>query len=73
MAFYTVGSDYAELEDFQKFSYAEDKSNGVWAYEHATWDYEETAVIDEAILEGIPETIVFTVSGNKIVTWEAAE
>lgn len=73
MAFYTVGSDYAGLEDFQKFSYGEDKSNGVWAYENATWDYENTAVIDASILEGVPSTIVFTVSGNKIVTWEAAE
>ena len=73
IAYYTVGSDYAELEDFQKFSYAEDKSNGIWAYKYATWDCEDSAVINDAILEGIPKTVVFTVSGNKIITWEAAE
>ena len=72
IATYTVGSDYANLEPFQQFSYAEDKGNGVWAYADTTWDYSD-AVIDDAILEGVPETVEFTVSGNQIVTWKALD
>lgn len=72
IAIYTVGSDYSDIEEFQNFSFAEDKGNGVWAYKSATYDYED-AVIDERILEGVPDTVVFTVSGNKLVSWEAAE
>ena len=72
IAVYNVGSDYADLEQFQQFSYAEDKGNGVWAYENAPYDYED-AEINGNILTGVPETIVFTVSGNKIVSWEGAE
>lgn len=73
MAFYNVGSDYADLEEFQKFSYAEDKSCGIWAYKSMTYEYEETAVVTEAVVENLPESIEITVSGNKIETWKIAE
>lgn len=69
VAIYTVGEDYAGLEEFQQFSFAEDKGNGVWAYENATYDYED-AVITEEILTGVPETVTFTVDGSRIVNWE---
>lgn len=72
IAVYNVGADYAQLGQFRQFSYAEDKSNGVWAYENTTYDYSE-AEINEAILTDVPGTVVFTVSGNKIVSWEAVE
>ena len=68
--FYSVGADYAGNEDFSRFSLADDKSCGIWAYAHATWDYESEAVIDERVVEDIPDTITFTLDGNKIVTWE---
>ena len=72
LAFYNVGADYADNEDFRRFSYAEDKGNGVWAYKNATWDYEAEAEINEAILEGVPDTVDITVSGKKIVSWKEA-
>ena len=61
LAFYTVGADYADNEDFNCFSFAEDKGNGIWAYENATWDYEAEAEINEAILEGVPDSIDITI------------
>lgn len=72
IAVYDVGSVYAELEQFQQFSFAEDKSSGVWAYENTTYDYSD-AEINEAILADVPENVMFTVSGSKIVSWEAVE
>lgn len=72
IAVYNVGADYAQLEQFRQFSFAEDKSNGVWAYKNTTYDYSD-AEINEAVLADVPETVRFTVSGNKIVLWETVE
>ena len=73
VAIYEVGSDYAGSEAFQQFSYAEDKGNGVWAYQSVPYEYESTAEVLADILNDVPETVEFTVSGSKIVTWEAIE
>ena len=72
-AFYNVGSDLSQLEDFQAFSYAEDGSCGIWAYEFSSYEYEETAVILEDVIENLPEAMEITVSGKKILSWEAVE
>lgn len=66
-AVYYVGSDYADQEKFRKFSYAEDKGNGEWTA--GEWATEN--IVPE-ILENVPSG-VFTISGNKIVTWSVLE
>ena len=65
-----VGEDYADLDAFKAFSYAEDGSSGVWAYASVTYDYEDEAEILEDVIENLPSSIDFTVSGNKITGWE---
>lgn len=72
-AFYNVGSDFADLEAFQKFSYAGDGSCGIWAYANTTYEYEETAQILEDVIKTLPTSLELTVSGKKIVSWKAAE
>ena len=70
IAIYNVGEDYADLEEFKAFSYADDGSCGVWAYALATYEYEDTAQILEDVIENLPAVMNMTVSGNKIVSWE---
>lgn len=70
-AIYNVGSDYAELEEFKNFSYAKDGSCGIWAYEYATWEYEETAVILEDVVKELPSKIELTFDGNRITDWRS--
>ena len=67
---YKVGSDYADLDEFKAFSYADDGSCGIWAYACVFYDYEDEAVVLEDVVENLPATINFTVSGNKITGWE---
>ena len=73
VAYYEVGPDYADLEEFQQFSYAEDKGNGVWAYEYAPYEVEDEAVILQDIVKDIPECLEITVKGSRIVTWKAVD
>lgn len=68
---YNVGSDYAELEEFKNFSYAKDGSCGIWAYEYATWEYEETAIILEDVVKELPSKIELTFDGNRITDWRS--
>lgn len=70
IAVYRVGADYEDLDEFKAFSYAEDGSCGVWAYANVTYDYEDEAEILEDVIENLPSSIDFTVSGNKITGWE---
>ena len=70
IAVYNVGSDYADLDEFRAFSYADDGGCGVWAYANVTYEYEDTAEILENVIENLPSSINFTVSGSKIVSWE---
>lgn len=70
---YNVGSDYAGLDEFKEFSYAEDGSCGVWAYANAPWEYEETAVILEDIVKNLPEKVELTLDGNRITDWKVSE
>lgn len=67
---YDVGSDYAELEEFKNFSYAKDGSCGIWAYENAPWEYEETAIILEDVVKELPSKIELTFEGNRIIDWK---
>ena len=71
--FYNVGSDYAELDVFREFSYADDGSCGIWAYPYTTWEYEDVAVILEDVMKDIPAAMEITVSGRKIVSWKAED
>ena len=73
MLVYEVGSDFASLAAFQAFSYAEDGSCGVWAYACVFYGYEDVAVVTEELVADLPAAIDFTVSGNKIVSWEFEE
>lgn len=70
---YKVGSDYAGLEEFKKFSYAEDGSCGIWAYANAPWEYEETAVILEDVIKDLPAKVELTLKGSRITDWKAVE
>ena len=70
IAVYRVGADYEDIDEFKAFSYAADGSCGVWAYANVTYDYEDEAEILEDVIENLPSSIDFTVSGNKITGWE---
>lgn len=70
---YNVGSDYAKLEEFKKFSYTKDGSCGVWAYENAPWEYEETATILEDVVKELPDKMELTFEGNRITDWKISE
>ena len=70
IAIYDVGEDYADLEEFKAFSYADDGSCGIWAYALATYEYEDEAVITDEVVENLPAVMNLTVSGNKITGWE---
>lgn len=69
IAEFTAGSDYSSDEKIQAFNYDSSGNNSVHAYANTTWDYED-AVIDEAVIEGLPETVAFTVSGSRILSYE---
>lgn len=73
MAFYKIGSDFADVDAFKEFSYAGDGSCGIWAYENALWDYEEEAVILEDVIKAMPQKMELTLSGNKITDWKVLE
>lgn len=72
-AIYNVGSDYAGIDEFKSFSYAEDSSCGMWCYANAPWEYEETAVILEDVTKNLPTSLEITVSGRKITSWKVPE
>ena len=73
IAIYEAGSDYTDLEAFQAFSYAGDYSTGIWAYANTTYEYEDTAVILEDVVQNLPAVMNFTVDGSTIVTWDAED
>lgn len=73
MVKYDVGSDYAGLDEFKQFSYAEDGSCGMWAYANATWEYEDTAVILEDVVKNLPAKVELTLDGNRITDWKVIE
>ena len=70
IAVYDVGEDYADIPEFSAFSYADDGSCGVWAYQFLTYEYEEDGEILEDVIADLPDEIDFTISGSKIVSWE---
>lgn len=70
IAIYKVGSDYADIDEFTAFSYADDGSCGVWAYANVTYDYEDEAEMLADVISTLPSEIDFTVSGNRITGWE---
>ena len=70
---YNVGSDYAGLDEFKKFSFAEDGSCGIWAYANAPWEYEETATILEDVVKDLPAKVELTLDGSRITDWKISE
>ncbi len=72
-AFARFGSDFADSDIFRGCSFNADGSCGVWAYASVPWDYEDIAVIDENVVKDLPDSIIVTLSGNRITGWSVSD